>query len=517
MSVDSDAKTDSSLYISPIAERLSDTGCFEWEIRTNKVVWSDGLFRIYGLEPQQFDATLEAFLERVVPEDRLAVQTAIQEALETTGRFSCTERIIHASGEIRFLKSSGEVIKDANGEPIKLVGVCRDVSAEKTLENQLRNSQKMEAVGRLAAGVAHDFNNLLTVINMNADLLLSQSTGNLCRQFSTAIQDAAGRASNLTSQLLMFGQKGNANRKIINLNDHILDAHHLLTSLLGERVTLETDLVDEPTMIEVDKSHLDQVLVNLAVNAHDAMANGGTFTICTRVEQIPETSVESGEIGPGKYVVLVVSDTGKGMSSDECEKAFEPFFSDKPIGTGLGLAVVYGVVKDCNGMVQLSSEPGAGTKFQIFFPSAKQELAVSVEDGKDLQNVKVNGRILIVDDESMVRDVLRTALQLNGYFVLSAENGRDAFDLLIGENDQVDLLITDVVMPKMTGPELVEIISEKYPNLPVLYISGYNDSLTETIVQQQLLAKPFSIQQLLEKVQGVLNKSSSHSVGLAPY
>lgn len=510
MSVDNDARTDNSLYMSPIAERLSDTGCFEWDIRTNKVEWSDGLFRIYGLEPQQFGATLEAFMERVVPEDRLAVQTAIQEALESTGSFSCTERIVHASGEIRYLKSSGEVVRDTDGEPLRLVGVCRDVSAEKKLEDQLRISQKMEAVGRLAAGVAHDFNNLLTVINMNADLLLSQPTGDFCRQMASAIQDAAGRASNLTSQLLMFGQKGNPNRQIVDLNDHISHAQRLLNSLLGDRISLETNFTNRPTMIEVDKSHLDQVLVNLAVNAHDAMEEGGTLTIGTHIKQVTETSAEFGEINPGEYVVLVVSDTGKGMTSDECEKAFEPFFSDKPVGTGLGLAVVYGVVNDCHGMIQLTSEPGTGTKFQIFIPSANHREADFPIDGKpQLDESSPNGRVLIVDDESMVRDVMCTALQQNGYDVLSADSGREAIDLLGSEAGQVDLLITDVVMPSMTGPELVDIVLDEYPKLPVLFISGYNDSLTGTITQNQLLAKPFSIQQLLDKVQIAVGTSSS--------
>jgi len=498
-------QTADTLSLDPRAERLFEMGSFEWNIQTNDVTWSDGLFRIYGLEPQQFGATLEAFLERVVPEDRAHVQSTIQKAIETCGSFSCIERIHHTSGEIRYLESKGEILTDGNGQPTKLVGLCRDVTETKKLESQLQASQKMEAIGRLAAGVAHDFNNLLTVIKINVEFLLSGSDNEVNPKFASAIQDAATRASNLSSQLLMFGQKGNQNPQVISLNDHISKSQHLLSSLLGDRVSLNLNLGDDMLNIKVDQSHLDQVLVNLTVNAHEAMPNGGTFTVSTMVEQISDHTLEANELSAGTYVALVVSDTGKGMTSQECEKAFEPFYSDKPMGTGLGLAVVYGVVKDCNAMIQLSSKPDVGTTFRILFPAACQESEDPLNAEKVSCNKKGVERILIVDDEPSIRTAVQYALEQNGYGVLSAENGKEAIDLVRSVNGEIDLLLTDVVMPGMTGPEMSEVVVKEYPDVPVLYVSGYNETLTEVVTQQQLLVKPFSIKQLLERIQAVLN------------
>ena len=475
------------------AESLAEIGCFEWDIQANHVRWSDGLYRIYGLEPQEFKATLEGFLERVVVEDRDKVQSAVQTALETGGTFQSVERITHSSGEIRFLQSRGKVISDANGQPQRLIGVCQDVTETKDLENQLRQSQKMEAVGRLAAGIAHDFNNFLTVINLNAELLQLQPNSSKVQTFANAIQDAATRASNLTSQLLMFGRKATFNEKVVNLNHQLLEAKELLGSLLGDRISFIVELGENLPHIQVDPSHLDQVLVNLTVNATAALQKGGTFKIQTSSAHLSKDNTEG--LPSGDYVTLEISDSGIGMDEAEVEHAFEPFFTNRDDGIGLGLFVVYGVVRDCGGSIQLTSQPGQGSQFRILFPAAAS-LPTSSSPSEVAQ--PTSARILLVEDEAPVRRATSAALRSNGYEVIEAGDSGKALEQLQSSEEQFDLLMTDVVMPGLTGIELAEKVKVAFPNVRILFTSGYSEPSKDL---RPLLAKPFSIAELLDKIQ----------------
>lgn len=487
------------------AERLSGFGCFDWDIRTNKVLWTDGLYHIYGLKPQEHEATLEAFMERVVPEDREQVQTAVQSALEGGGSFTSVERITHSSGEVRHLESRGEVLYGEDGQPARLIGVCRDVTSTKLLESQLRSSQKMEAVGRLAAGVAHDFNNLLTVISVNADLLLMPKAAEpaLAVKYTEAIQDAANRASSLTSQLLMFSRQVLPQEQVLCLNRRLEMSEDLLKSLLGDRIEYRTELQEGLPCIRVDESHLDQALVNLTVNAREAMPDGGVFSIRTHVTEIDETTSTSGELKPGRYVALTMKDTGTGVAGEDADKVFEPFFSTKPGGTGLGLAVVYGVVKDWCGSVTVNSEPAEGTSVRILIPV---EEATTEGETAEASGIRVGSeRILVVEDQSQVRSATCYALRRNGYEVLEAENGEQALHITQSVSGDIDLLLTDVYMPGLTGPQLAEKVLRDYPDMKVLYITGYGD--VQIRMDEAHLPKPYSINQLLDNVRSALDAS----------
>ncbi|MFN3193592.1 MAG: ATP-binding protein [Aureliella sp.] len=494
------------------AERLSEFGCFEWDMVTNHVRWSDGLYRIYGLDPEEFEATLEAFLERVVPEDRPQVQTAIQNAIETCGSFSGVERIRHSSGEIRNLESRGEVQVDEHRKPVRLIGVCHDVTKTKQLEDQLRLSQKMEAVGQLAAGVAHDFNNLLTVITVNSDLLLLNTASNPTASRATAaIQDAAERASNLTAQLLMFGRKAKPNVQVVDLNERIRQSRDLFSSVVGEQIAVELLLENDELPVQIDPTHLDQVLVNLVVNGRDAMPQGGRLEIKTaRIQDsvVPNNALQRvGESQCG-YLRLTVSDDGEGMDGHSKAHAFDPFFTTKPAGrgTGLGLAVVYGVVQAAGGTIKINSEEGKGTELVIEMPIAEMQNVVP-----RFQTASLLGhqqRILLVEDQAPVREATCAALESVGFEVTSCESGSKALLILNRSEDKFDLLITDVIMPEMDGYALVEQATQQRPDLAVLCITGFASSDRSTSGHAHLY-KPYSVSELITKVREVLNVKSA--------
>ncbi|MEM8735105.1 MAG: ATP-binding protein [Planctomycetota bacterium] len=490
------------------AERLSEFGCFEWDMVTNHVRWSDGLYRIYGLEPQEFEATLEAFLERVVPEDRPQVQTAVQKAIETCGSFCGVERIRHSSGEIRNLESRGEVQVDDDGKPVRLIGVCHDVTKTKQLEDQLRLSQKMEAVGQLAAGVAHDFNNLLTVITVNSDLLLLNTASNpTAARATAAIQDAAERASSLTSQLLMFGRKAKPNIQVVDLNAKIRQSRDLFDSVVGEQVSVQFQLEPAEQLVQIDPTHLDQVLVNLVVNGRDAMPDGGTLVIKTaRMSDWEESDVKTAS--SGARLRLSVSDNGEGMDTHRRDHAFDPFFTTKPAGkgTGLGLAVVYGVVQAAGGKIEIVSEVGKGTEVLIDLPIAESK--ATEETPKVVSVEGERKRVLLVEDQAPVREATSAALQSVGFDVVECDSGRRALELLEPAETVFDLLITDVIMPEMDGYALAEQATNMRPELAVLCITGFANSERGTSGHLHLY-KPYSVAELVSKVHEVLRIESS--------
>ena len=487
------------------AERLSNIGCFDWDIELNRVLWTDGLYRIFGLKPQEFAATLEAFVERVVPEDRERVERDIREALDTCGSFSSVERITHSSGEVRYLESEGEVIANEAGRPVRLIGVCRDVTRSRTLEHQVRHSQKMEAVGQLAAGIAHDFNNLLTVVDTYSELImLSPSDQPMVTRAAESIRDASDRAGNLTRQLLMFSRPATQCEQTLDLNKIIEESEPLLRSLVGSITTVETTLTDGLPAITIDRTHLDQVLINLTVNARDAMPGGGLLRISTRATRIVETIPHTSDLNPGIYVTLEVDDDGIGMSEETRDRVFEPFFSTKSAGegSGLGLAVVYGVVKEVGGHIQVESAPGKGTTIRILFPASNEDPRVPAETttlDEDQQ------RVLLVEDEIPVRRATSLVLDRLGYQVVETSSAEEAIEILGPGSENFDLLLTDIVMPGMSGIALADEVRKRNPSIPVLLMSGYSEDIANAD-SYPYLAKPFSVRRLRETINDVLGR-----------
>ena len=395
---------------------------------------------------------------------------------------------------------------ELNGEP-HIVTTVRDITEQRNLEEQLRQAQKMEAIGRLAGGIAHDFNNQLTVILGYCDLLLQGlPPDHEGRAMARQIRQAGERSRKLTHQLLAFGRRQVLRPEPVSLDEVVSSLHEPLSRMIGEDIELKLATVEDACWVHVDTAQLQQALMNMVINARDAMPEGGTLTIETApVELGPEDVVPDSDLGPGRYAMLSVIDTGTGMAPDIVEQVFEPFFTTKEVGkgTGLGLSMVYGFVKQSDGAVEVTSEPGEGTCFRIYLPRIAAPEASKTERPSHPAH-EAHGTVLVVEDDEAVRRFVVRILRRAGYTVLEAATGRDARPLGRECDGRIDLLVTDVVMPNMSGVDLAAELRSDRPELPVLFISGYPDDATvrdgNLRTGENVLIKPFNPGQLLEAV-----------------
>jgi PAS domain S-box-containing protein len=397
---------------------------------------------------------------------------------------------------------------------IGLSAIIRDLRSTRGLQEQLRQAQKMEAIGQLAGGVAHDFNNLLTVINSYSEMLRTHlPASDPLAGAVEEIRKAGERAGSLTRQLLAFSRKQMLEVKAVNLNETVEHAGKMLRRLIGEDVKLTTVLASNLALVKVDPGQMEQVLVNLVVNARDAMPQGGKLTVeTTNVELNESYTAGQLDLSPGRYVLLAITDTGCGMDRETQARIFEPFFTTKAVGkgTGLGLAVVHGIVKQSGGRIAVYSEPGHGTTFKIYLPAITEIRKVSKSCQGCEKVPRGNETLLLVEDEEAVRKISCLALRDAGYTVLEAAHGGEAERIAAGTSGPIHLLVSDVVMPEMGGPLLAERLLAQRPGLKVLYVSGYTDDavVRHGILHEEVafLHKPFTPGSLARKVREVLDE-----------
>ncbi|MCL5746102.1 MAG: PAS domain S-box protein, partial [Acidobacteria bacterium] len=404
-------------------------------------------------------------------------------------------------------------IVDARGSITNFVGIKEDITEQKKLEEQFRQSQKMEAVGRLAGGVAHDFNNLLTVINGYSNLLLTRlPESDPSREMASQIYNAGERAADLTQQLLAFSRRQPAQPQPLNINKTIEQTRTMLERLLGEDIRLVMRLDPGVCLVMADSGQIHQIVMNLAVNARDAMPGGGTLTIETATVEVDQglASLHSDAV-PGSYVMLAVSDTGVGMDAEMLEHIFEPFYTTKAAGkgTGLGLSMVYGVVRQYGGWIGVYSEPGRGSTFKIHLPRLRDDTAQDCTTGPEPAAMKGSETILVVEDQPDVRKFAAAVLRGCGYRVLEAARGEDALLVAAGHPGPIQLMLTDAVMPGMSGMELARRFESSRPDMTVVFMSGYG----ENVIAQggmispdvNYLSKPFSADALVQRVRDALD------------
>jgi PAS domain S-box-containing protein len=489
-------------------------GTWVWSVADNTLIWDQQLRELYGLGPDDQVTGYEQFLARVHPDDRDFVADSVRNVVAAGGSLNYQFRIVLPGGQVRWIADQGEVHRNEAGEPLYLAGVCTDVTERRITEERLRQAHRMESVGRLAGGVAHETNNQMSVVMGAVDFILQRSDiPEAVRQDVEFIQQAAERTAAVTAQLLAFSRRQVLRLELLDLNQVVKRWEPVLRRLMGEDCSVELRLGSEPNLIRADPGQLEQVLLNLALNARDAMPRGGRIAIETFRAELtggyarlkPGTAVR-----PGEYAVLAVADTGHGMERETLSHIFEPFFTTKGLGkgTGLGLSTVYGIVKQSDGYVWAYSEPGQGTTFKLYFPLRTGSVAAEPKT-EGLERSRRGECILLVEDEDAVRSIMKRSLEEAGYRVIEAATSAEAVERFSEATGPISLLLTDVVMPGGSGRELADLIADLRPGIPVLFTSGYTDGdiqrrglLTPGMA---FLQKPVTPGALVRAVQELLN------------
>jgi PAS domain S-box-containing protein len=496
--------------VGPEAERLRELeralhaariGTFDWDVERDVLRYSTNAARIFGIAAG-LPADLESFYALVHPSDREPNRERVESTLRVSrGAQVQTEfRIEGDDGQTRWIRAQGRVHRDATGRPLRVIGTVVDVSDRKALETQLLQAQKMESVGQLAGGIAHDFNNLLTAIFGEIELARGDvAEGSEVAESLAAIEQAADRARRLTMQLLAFARQQVFELQVWDLGELLFGLSDLLERLLGEDVRLAVDAAPGLWRTRIDAHQLEQVLINLAVNGREAMTHGGTLTL-------EATNRADGECPvPGDHVLLVVRDTGHGMPEEIRLRAAEPFFTTKELGTGLGLSTCYGIVEQLGGHLALSSEIGRGTEVRIYLPRCR-----GPRDERDAGEEDEGGEaILVVEDDAVVRSMTARGLRKHDYTVIEATHGAEALAHLRDGRIPVSVLVTDVVMPGLSGRELAERAVALSPATRVLFVSGHTEDVVGRHglggVESRFLQKPYTPTLLARRIRELLD------------
>jgi PAS domain S-box-containing protein len=467
---------------------------------------------ITGYRPEEFSVNQNLITNIVHKDDRPIYEKHMTDEFTAPGHESIEFRIVTKNGAIKWLSHvCGPIYLGAGFLGRRVVN--RDITDRKRLEEQLLQAQKMDAVGQLAGGIAHDFNNILTaIIGYSSLMRIKMKEDDPLRTYLEQILSSAERAASMTQGLLAFGRKQIINPVTVNLNDIVKKVERFLTRLIGEDIELKTILSDVELNIMADPVQIEQVLINLATNARDAMPDGGVFTIETRPMRIDEEYVRRHAFTvPGMYALLSVTDTGLGMDEKTKERIFEPFFTTKEVGkgTGLGLSIVYGIIKQNNGNINVYSEPGKGTTFKIYLPLVRKETVI--EQTEVLPPIKGGTEtILVAEDEADVRRLVKEVMEKYGYRVIEALDGEDAIKRFSENKDDIHLALLDVVMPKRSGKEVYEAIKEMKPDVKIMFMSGYTNDIIHKKgileVGMDFIQKPLSPDELLRKVREILDR-----------
>lgn len=471
-----------------------------------------GCVAVTGYASEEYNSDPYLWYRMIYDEDKKAVIEQAEKVISGKAVSPLEHRIVHKNGNIRWVKNTPVPRFDEKGNLIAYDALIADITERKRLEEQLSHVQKMEAIGHLAGGIAHDFNNILTAIIGYGHVLMIKMDGtDPLRHNAAEILKSAERAANLTQGLLAFSRKQIISPRPMKLNEIIRNVEKLLLRIIGEDIELKAELAADDSTVMADSVQMEQVLMNLATNARDAMPEGGFLTIKTEKVEFDREYISAHGYGEaGAYVCISVTDTGSGMDEETKKKIFEPFFTTKDVGkgTGLGLAIIYGIIKQHNGYINVYSEPGRGTTFKIYLPLSD----ISPDELKKEDVFLPRGKsetVLLAEDDGNVRNLIRVVLGEYGYQVIEAVDGEDAVRKFIDNKDRVDLLVLDVIMPKKNGKEVYDEISGMAPGKKALFISGYTADIIHKkgILESgvHFISKPIAPQDFLRKVREILD------------
>jgi len=492
------------------AQEVAHIGSWVAELDgSDRLTWSKEMFRILGETQDSPSTRTQAMTRYVHPDDREALRIAREAALSSGQSLEIDHRVITNSGTVRWVHTRADIVLDVVGRPVRMVGTLQDITERRELEEALRQSQKLEAIGRLAGGISHDLNNALTIIIGYAELVAgSLHLNDSVRQDVEHIRRAAERAESITRQLLAFSRKQWLEPRVFQVGEAVLDLGRMLDRIVGPRIELVTLVDEQLPPIYGDRGQIEQAIVNLAVNACDAMPGGGKVILQASVVDADAAFARTHQpMSPGRFVEISVADTGHGMTPDVLAHVFEPFFTTKDVGrgTGLGLAMVYGTVKQSGGFIFVDSEPSRGSVFRLYFPPAPSGQLPA--DSRTNSPAPVHGvTVLVVEDEAGIRDLVSAALRKEGYLVLQAESGKAAIDAA-AQAGRIDVLLTDVAMPGMSGIELASTLSRTHRDMRVVVMSGHPRNLVSLPTLHmpiEFLAKPFTPHELRQRLNAVL-------------
>jgi PAS domain S-box-containing protein len=498
-----------------LAQDAAGIGVFEWNIQTGVNTWTPKMEQLYGLPVGTFAQTEAAWENLVHPEDRAGAVKLVEQAFETGAPSEGEWRVVWPDGSVHRLSARWQVFKDAEGTPVRMTGVNIDITDRKEAEERLQRAERLQSIGALAGGMAHDYNNLMSIILLHADTATEElSNGESAVDSVAAIRDAAERAVELGRQLMAFSSKQVLQTEVLNINSVTTETKKLVQRLIGDDVTVTFNPGSGLGLVKADRGQLVQIIMNLAVNARDAMPHGGALIIETANVEFDASEAQlNPEQRQGPYVMLAIRDTGFGIDKATQARMFEPFFTTKAIGkgTGLGLSVVYGIVKQSGGFISVSSELGHGAEFRIYLP-AVLEMPSPILYSEPQPVPGGCETVLLVEDEPALQQKICEVLQNAGYRVLSAADGAQALRLALEEARPIQLLLTDVVMPNVSGPRLAERLRTTRPDTKALYMSGYPDmgEGSEALRSQpNFIQKPFTQEELLRRIRKVLDSNTA--------
>lgn len=501
-----------------LAAEASDMGIWEWDILNDCMYWDDRMYGFLGLQVGEVPVSYIVLQNFVEEEDKEYFELTFSQAIFARDKMEITFRVKQVSGELRYLHFSGKVFQDDSARPLRMVGTCRDITEQidsqkeqEKLKQELLHTQKIDSIGRLAGGIAHDFNNILGGIlgyaSLLQDLLIDQP---ILYEKMVKIEKAAERGAELTKQLLGYARKGKYEKSSINMNHVIKEVRDLLQSLVGKNIQINVDLANDLNMVEGDATQFLQVLMNLGINARDAMPQGGTINIKTEnfiaTAKFCKTRVH---MKAGVYVKTTFSDTGSGIPKAILDKIFDPFFTTKDVGkgTGLGLSMVDGIIKSHQGDLILKSEMGVGTTFELYLPanlSKTQKLATIEKNKKFTAEQFLNLSVLIVDDELVMRELVQDILAPFGTKTFLASSGYEALEIYKNHANEISMVFLDVIMPTMDGISTYHELRKVNPEARILFTSGYTESEDLVVLRQQgkvdFLQKPYKESQILDKI-----------------